>query len=283
MAGSVMPSPQFQGLDDDGVALAAGLLYTFAAGSTTPLATYSESTLVTPNANPVVLNSAGRATVYLSAAAYKFVLKTSAGVTVFTQDNVIATTNGTDLTSLTARVATLETDSATLTGSETLTNKTLTAPIITNPTVTGPVPISITDATVTFGATHVGRVIVFSRAAGIVATLPAATGTGSRYEVVIGATFTGAASIKAASASDYMIGTATLFQDGGDTVVGFATANSGTVATESDTLTLYAASNTTGGIKGARIVLMDIATAVWAVTYVSDAGGTEATPFSAAV
>ena len=65
--------------------------------------------------------------------------------------------------------------------------------------------------------------------------------------------------------------------------MGFATANSGTVATESDTITLFVASNTTGGIKGAVIELEDVASAVWQVSYVSDAGGTEATPFSAAV
>jgi len=88
--GTVMPSPLFYGWDDNGDPLSGGLLYTYAAGTTTPLATYSEVTLTTPNANPVVLSSAGRATVYLSATSYKFVLKTSAGVTVWTQDNVSA-------------------------------------------------------------------------------------------------------------------------------------------------------------------------------------------------
>jgi hypothetical protein len=36
----------------------------------------------------VVLDSGGRATVYVSTSAYKFVLKTSADVTIWTQDNV---------------------------------------------------------------------------------------------------------------------------------------------------------------------------------------------------
>jgi len=91
-----MPDPVFTGWDDNGDPLSGGLLYTYSAGTTTPLATYSDVGLTTPNANPVVLNSAGRATVYLSATSYKFVLKTSAGATVWTQDNVSAvpTTSG---------------------------------------------------------------------------------------------------------------------------------------------------------------------------------------------
>lgn len=144
--------------------------------------------------------------------------------------------------------------------------------------------VAVTAATLAVtAALHAGRTIYLNRAAGQVITLPAATGTGNKYKFVMGATATGATSIAVASGTDYMIGTATLYQDGGDTVVGFATANTGTVATESDTMTLFVASNTTGGIKGAIIELEDVASAVWSVRYVSDAGGTEATPFSAAV
>lgn len=149
--------------------------------------------------------------------------------------------------------------------------------------VNGNTPVSVTGATVTLGATHIGRTTVLNRAAGIVVTLPAATGTGAKYKLVIGTTFTGAASVVVPNATDYMIGTAVLFQDGGDTVVGFATANTGTVATESDTITLFATGNTTGGFKGAIVELEDIASAIWNVRYISDAAGTEATPFSAGV
>lgn len=88
MAGTLAPYVLWTGWDDNGDPLNAGLLYTYAAGTSTPLATYSDSALATPNANPVVLNSAGRAVIYLSAATYKFILKTSAGVTVWTQDNI---------------------------------------------------------------------------------------------------------------------------------------------------------------------------------------------------
>lgn len=90
MAATVIPMPKFMAFSDAGAPLSAGLVYTYAAGTTTPLATYSDSDLTTPNANPVVLDSAGRATIYLAASSYKIVLKNSAGATVYTQDNIIA-------------------------------------------------------------------------------------------------------------------------------------------------------------------------------------------------
>jgi hypothetical protein len=85
-----MPSPVFIGLSDAGVPLNGGKLYTYTAGTVTPLATWTDSALTVANANPVVLSSAGRATVYLSPVSYKFVLKTSADVTVWTQDEIQA-------------------------------------------------------------------------------------------------------------------------------------------------------------------------------------------------
>lgn len=77
------------------------LLSTFSAGTTTPLATYSESTGTTPNANPLVLASDGSATIYLTNASYKFVLKTAAGATIWTQDQVTWNNLATTLSSLT--------------------------------------------------------------------------------------------------------------------------------------------------------------------------------------
>jgi hypothetical protein len=91
-AAGLMPSPKMQFLDSSGHPLVGGLVYTYAAGTTTPLATYTDSGAGTPNANPVVLDSAGRAGIWLSSAAYKIALKTSAGVAVWTVDNVTAPT-----------------------------------------------------------------------------------------------------------------------------------------------------------------------------------------------
>jgi len=89
--GSIMPSPVFTGVDSNGTPLSGGRLATYVAGTTTPATTYSNVSLTVANANPVVLDSAGRATVYLTpGASYKFVLTTSAGATVWTADNISA-------------------------------------------------------------------------------------------------------------------------------------------------------------------------------------------------
>ncbi len=136
-------------------------------------------------------------------------------------------------------------------------------------------PVSITTATVTLTPeAHAGRVVVLNRAAGIAVTLPTATGSGDPYTIFVGTTFTGAASV-ACAGDDIFVGTAVLFADGGATVVGF-----NTTAT-SDTIDLLGTSNSTGGIAGESIELVDIAADTWMVRLVSDAGGTEATPFNA--
>jgi hypothetical protein len=93
-----MPIPQF--FDNNGAVVNSGKLCTYAAGSTTPLATYSDSGLTVLNANPVILNSAGRPTsgaIFLQAATYKYTLLTagtdatcSTGAVIWTLDNVAA-------------------------------------------------------------------------------------------------------------------------------------------------------------------------------------------------
>jgi polygalacturonase len=90
---SLLAGAGWQFFDDNGTPLNGGLLYTYAAGTTTPLATYTSSNGVTANSNPIVLDSAGRVPyqVWLTNGSdYKFILQTSTGVTVWTEDNVEA-------------------------------------------------------------------------------------------------------------------------------------------------------------------------------------------------
>ena len=79
--------PLFKADDDTGVPLTGGLLYSYIAGTSTAKATYTTRAMSTANANPVVLNSRGEAIIY-GIGLYKLILKTSAGVTIWTQDNV---------------------------------------------------------------------------------------------------------------------------------------------------------------------------------------------------
>ena len=81
----------WQFLDNSGAVLTGGLLYTYTAGTTTPVTSYQDSAGSVANSNPVVLDAAGRvsAQVWLTAgAAYKLVLKTSTGTTLWTMDNL---------------------------------------------------------------------------------------------------------------------------------------------------------------------------------------------------
>ena len=75
-------------LDANGLPLAGGLLNTYAAGTSTPQATYSNQA-GTPNANPVVLDSQGYADLWLDPTlSYKFVLTDSLSNVLITEDNV---------------------------------------------------------------------------------------------------------------------------------------------------------------------------------------------------
>lgn len=85
---SLAPLPKLQFVDQNGVPLAGGFLYTYIAGTTTPLVTYTDSTGLSNNTNPIVLDASGRASVWLSTNAYKFVLTDSIGNTLWTVDNV---------------------------------------------------------------------------------------------------------------------------------------------------------------------------------------------------
>ncbi len=85
---SLSPVPKQQFLDNSGNPLNGGKLYSYIGGTSTPLATYTDSTGGSANTNPVILDSAGRANVWLLNQPYKLVLKTSADVTIWTVDNV---------------------------------------------------------------------------------------------------------------------------------------------------------------------------------------------------
>lgn len=89
---SLSPTPKLQFFDLNGAPLAGGLLYTYEAGSTTPLATYTDSTGVSANTNPIVLDSRGEANVWLGGSSYKLALYTSAGVLIWTVDNINGST-----------------------------------------------------------------------------------------------------------------------------------------------------------------------------------------------
>ena len=81
----------FQFFNNDGLPLNAGKIFTYQAGSTTPLSTFTDSSGLIANTNPIILGTDGRppSTIWLTEGFfYKFVLKTSADVTIQTYDNL---------------------------------------------------------------------------------------------------------------------------------------------------------------------------------------------------
>ncbi len=91
-----------QFFDNNGVPLAGGKIYSYQAGTTTPLATYTSSSGNTQHTNPIILDSGGRVPsggeIWNSYAyLYKFVVKTSTDVTISTFDNVGGSFNASPL------------------------------------------------------------------------------------------------------------------------------------------------------------------------------------------
>lgn len=80
MSEIIAPVPVQRYVDNNGNALVGGFLYSYAAGSTTPLATYTDSTGNTQQTNPIVLNFRGECSYWLPPnVSYKFNLTDSAG------------------------------------------------------------------------------------------------------------------------------------------------------------------------------------------------------------
>lgn len=90
MAGILASVLKHQFFDNNGNPLAGGLLYSYQAGTSTPQSTYTDSGLGAPNANPVVLDSAGRCDLWANPSlSYKYVMKDSSGNTLWTVDNQV--------------------------------------------------------------------------------------------------------------------------------------------------------------------------------------------------
>ena len=134
-AATVVVNPKFSAWDDSGDPLAGGKLYSYVCGDVTEKATCADITCSSNNSNPVILDTRGEADVF-GEGCYKLVLKTSAGVTIWTRDDIRgigSTTNtksldqdygcnlDTALDSISTTKTTLEVDCAcTLTESETI-------------------------------------------------------------------------------------------------------------------------------------------------------------------
>jgi len=91
----IIGTPKFTAFDSNGQ-LSGGKLYTYSAGTLTPVATYptiSDAVASTnANTNPVVLDSRGEADIVISGST-KFILKDSDDNTIWTVDNIVDATD----------------------------------------------------------------------------------------------------------------------------------------------------------------------------------------------
>ncbi len=83
------PAPKAQFFTAAGQPLVGGKVYTYAAGTTTPLATYTDSTAASANPNPIILDGRGECNIWFSpASAYKIKLTDSNDVEIYVVDNI---------------------------------------------------------------------------------------------------------------------------------------------------------------------------------------------------
>lgn len=94
------PLPVQHFVDSNGNALVGGKLFTYAAGTTTKIPTYTDSTGDTPNTDPIILNSRGEANVWLPPQTlYKLILSPSTDTDpptnpIWTVDNINSSGGG---------------------------------------------------------------------------------------------------------------------------------------------------------------------------------------------
>jgi hypothetical protein len=164
---ALCPYARLQFSDANGVPLAGGFVYSYA------LATYADGLGAAANPNPTVLDAAGSASIWLSAAAYKIVLEDLNGVVQWTQDNVSAVSLGA-LQGNTTFASITVTGAATIGGNETV-DGTLTAATVA---ATG---------SVTAGGALVGQALTISGNGAVSGTFSPATLDVTGAETVGGA------------------------------------------------------------------------------------------------
>lgn len=87
---TLQPFPKFRAFDLDGNPLSGGFVYTYAAGTSTPLVTYTDSSgdPASENTNPVELDAAGEANIWYGDNLYKLALFNADNVLQWTVDNI---------------------------------------------------------------------------------------------------------------------------------------------------------------------------------------------------
>lgn len=86
--GTLAPVARQQFLDANGNPLAAGQLFTYLSGTSTPSPIYTDSALLIPHPNPAILDAGGFLTIYMGAVSQKWILQSATNVVQWTVDPV---------------------------------------------------------------------------------------------------------------------------------------------------------------------------------------------------
>ena len=87
MTATLLPNGKQQYFTSTGAPLAGGKVYTYAAGTTTPKATYADADKVAANTNPVILDARGEAVIFWDGA-YNVTITDSLGSTIYSSANI---------------------------------------------------------------------------------------------------------------------------------------------------------------------------------------------------
>lgn len=143
-------------------------------------------------------------------------------------------------------------------------------------------PIVLNYDVITLDSSFSGIPLILDRAAGVVVTLPAATGTGDTYKFYVKTAVTSNSyKIQVANGTDIMSGVA-FGSDDESALAGTPTAiDMWTAGASDDTFTMDG--STKGGKKGNHVEILDMAAGMFHVRAVLTQTATEVTPFSNAV
>ena len=140
--------------------------------------------------------------------------------------------------------------------------------------------VAVTAGTLALtAAAHANRIVTLETLTGTTLTLPAATGTGDVYTVVIKTAETSNAHVvETTSTSEHMTGSVRGVDDDGEGATGYQW----NAETNDDTVTMDGTA--TGGKPGDKLVFVDYEATNFTVEgSLTQSGASEATPFSAAV
>ena len=130
--------------------------------------------------------------------------------------------------------------------------------------------VSVTSTPVAVDASYNNKVIVVSKADGAALTVPAATGSGNKFTVIVGETVTSnSITITAPAGTSY---------HGGTSIRSAADNTASSFEASGTTITLDG--TTTGGGRGDKFEFVDIAAGLYSVQGLQNGSGTLATPFS---